>query len=48
MGNTDSKEKEAEILSVFTQFEREQVQTVYETIVGNQKCLTDPFLKVMV
>ena len=46
MGASESKDNEAQILQVFTEEEKRNVHKLYSHIVGNQKSLTDPFLKV--
>ncbi|KAH3772580.1 MTOR-associated protein MEAK7-like [Dreissena polymorpha] len=45
MGGHESKEKEAQILDIFSQEERVHVHALFLKIVGNQHALTEPFLK---
>ena len=46
MGGSESKKERPQILNVFTQEELQNIHSGYNSIVGNQKTLTEPFLTV--
>ena len=46
MGGSESKSERPQILNVFTQEELQNIHSGYNSIVGNQKALTEPFLTV--
>ena len=48
MGTSESKGENSPNLNVFNQEERQNIHHVYNSIIGNQKTLTEPFLQVTV